>query len=687
MKLLLEIGMEELPARFIIPAVTQLEESLRAKLTENRIEFGATDTYSTPRRLAVIVQDIAEKQQDLTLEIKGPPHNIAYKDGVPTKAAEGFARSQGVDVNDLVVKTVDNTQYVFAEKFAKGMETKAVLAEIMPDLITSISYPKNMRWSHYELKAARPLRWVVALLDEQVIPFTIENIISGNVSYGHRQLSEGSITITHPDAYLDTLKQAYVVVDHRRRRQLIEEQIANLETRLNGVVLKDQGLLDEVTNLVEYPTAFVGSFPEEYLEIPAEVLITTMKEHQRYFPVFDHSQNLLPTFVGVRNGADNQLDVVAANNEKVLTARLADARFFFKEDCKQPLDSYVERLKMVVFQEGLGTVYDKVKRIEAASEALCALLNRESELDLVKRTARLAKADLVTNMVFEFPELQGIMGGKYALNSGEDPQVAVGIEEHYRPRFAQDRLPTTTAGLIVSIADKLDTLVGYFGLNKIPTSSQDPFALRRQALGIVQMLLAYNIDVDLAELMRIALAAYSELFANEAQAIIDALTQFFAGRVRVNLLEQGYSYDTIDAVLALGLHSLPQLKAKIVALDQFRATDQFADLYVAFERCSRITAKSEQAAVNPELFSQAEVAFSKQITEIAASFQDEFEATAYLESLQTLARLRQPVDAFFDAVMIMDPDPQIRANRLGLLQRVVELYAQYADFHLIVTKL
>lgn len=687
MKLLLEIGMEELPARFIIPAVTQLEESLRAKLTENRIEFGATDTYSTPRRLAVIVQDIAEKQQDLTLEIKGPPHNIAYKDGVPTKAAEGFARSQGVDVNDLVVKTVDNTQYVFAEKFAKGMETKAVLAEIMPDLITSISYPKNMRWGHYELKAARPLRWVVALLDEQVIPFTIENIISGNVSYGHRQLSEGSITITHPDAYLDTLKQAYVVVDHRRRRQLIEEQIANLETRLNGVVLKDQGLLDEVTNLVEYPTAFVGSFPEEYLEIPAEVLITTMKEHQRYFPVFDHSQNLLPTFVGVRNGADNQLDVVAANNEKVLTARLADARFFFKEDCKQPLDSYVERLKMVVFQEGLGTVYDKVKRIEAASEALCALLNRESELDLVKRTARLAKADLVTNMVFEFPELQGIMGGKYALNSGEDPQVAVGIEEHYRPRFAQDRLPTTTAGLIVSIADKLDTLVGYFGLNKIPTSSQDPFALRRQALGIVQMLLAYNIDVDLAELMRIALAAYSELFANEAQAIIDALTQFFAGRVRVNLLEQGYSYDTIDAVLALGLHSLPQLKAKIVALDQFRATDQFADLYVAFERCSRITAKSEQAAVNPELFSQAEVAFSKQITEIAASFQDEFEATAYLESLQTLARLRQPVDAFFDAVMIMDPDPQIRANRLGLLQRVVELYAQYADFHLIVTKL
>ena len=687
MKLLLEIGMEELPARFIIPAVTQLEESLRAKLTENRIEFGATDTYSTPRRLAVIVQDIAEKQQDLTLEIKGPPHNIAYKDGVPTKAAEGFARSQGVDVNDLVVKTVDNTQYVFAEKFAKGMETKAVLAEIMPDLITSISYPKNMRWSHYELKAARPLRWVVALLDEQVIPFTIENIISGNVSYGHRQLSEGSITITHPDAYLDTLKQAYVVVDHRRRRQLIEEQIANLETRLNGVVLKDQGLLDEVTNLVEYPTAFVGSFPEEYLEIPAEVLITTMKEHQRYFPVFDHSQNLLPTFVGVRNGADNQLDVVAANNEKVLTARLADARFFFKEDCKQPLESYVERLKMVVFQEGLGTVYDKVKRIEAASEALCALLNRESELDLVKRTARLAKADLVTNMVFEFPELQGIMGGKYALNSGEDPQVAVGIEEHYRPRFAQDRLPTTTAGLIVSIADKLDTLVGYFGLNKIPTSSQDPFALRRQALGIVQMLLAYNIDVDLAELMRIALAAYSELFANEAQAIIDALTQFFAGRVRVNLLEQGYSYDTIDAVLALGLHSLPQLKAKIVALDQFRATDQFADLYVAFERCSRITAKSEQAAVNPELFSQAEVAFSKQITEIAASFQDEFEATAYLESLQTLARLRQPVDAFFDAVMIMDPDPQIRANRLGLLQRVVELYAQYADFHLIVTKL
>ncbi|NLL88709.1 MAG: glycine--tRNA ligase subunit beta [Firmicutes bacterium] len=687
MKLLLEIGMEELPARFINPAVTQLEESLQAKLTEYRIEFEGTKTYSTPRRLAVVVQGIAAKQTDLTLEVKGPPHNIAYAEGVPTKAAEGFARSQGVDVQDLIVKTVDDAQYVFAVKYEQGRPVKEVLAAMLPELIASMSYPKNMRWGNYELKAARPLRWVVALLDEQVVSFTLENITSGNTSYGHRQLAKGEVVISNPETYLDTLRQAYVIADHRLRRLMIEEQLARLAAKMNGAVPEDQSLLDEVTNLVEYPTAFAGSFPEEFLSIPAEVLVTTMKEHQRYFPVFDHEKNLLPRFIGVRNGADNHLDVVAANNAKVLKARLADAKFFFEEDCRQPLESYVERLKMVVFQDGLGTVYDKVERLEATSEAICRLLGNESELELVKRTARLAKADLVTSMVYEFPELQGIMGGKYALISGEDPLVAVGIEEHYRPRFAQDELPKTIPGLVVSLADKLDTLAGYFGLGKTPTSSQDPFALRRQALGIVQMLLAYNIDIDLHELLQTALAAYGGQFAEKAQAILDALTLFFAGRVRVNLLDQGYSYDTIDAVLALGLRSLPQLKAKIVALDQFREHDQFADFYIAFERCSRITAKNGESSVNPELFSQAEQSFAEGVAAVAAGFRKKFESQAYLESLQMLARLRQPVDVFFDTVMIMDPDPQIRANRLGLLRQVVDLYRQYADFSLIVTKL
>jgi len=687
MKLLLEIGMEELPARFAGLALAQLEEHVREKLAENRIEFGTVETYSTPRRLAVIVEDVAEQQQDLTMEIKGPPCSIAYADGAPTKAAQGFARSQGVDVEDLVVKTVDNAQYVFAVKFAKGEATRAVLAKILPELVTSISYPKNMRWANYDLKAARPLRWIVALLDDQVIPFTVENLTSGRISYGHRQLSQGQVAIAHPDAYLDTLRQAYVIADHRVRKHMIEEQVKILAERCGGFVPEDEDLVDEVTNLVEYPTAFVGSYPEEYLSIPAEVLITTMKEHQRYFPVFGREHSLLPKFIGVRNGADNQLDVVAANNEKVLKARLADAKFFYEEDCKRPLEANVERLKMVVFQEGLGTVYDKVKRIEATSEALCRLLGRERELDLVKRTAWLAKADLVTRMVYEFPELQGIMGSKYAAVSGEDPQVAAGIEEHYRPRFAGDELPQATTGLIVSLADKLDNLAGYFGLNKVPTGSQDPFALRRQALGIAQMLLAHNIDVDLRELLEIALGAYGEVFAERAQTVVDSLIQFFAGRIKVNLLEQGYTYDSVDAVLALGLGSLPRVKAKIEALDQFRASGDFADLYVAFDRSSRIAAKSEPQDVDPEHFTEAEAAFAQQIAAVSGAFTTKLQAGDYLGSLQALAQFRRPVDAFFDAVMIMDPDPRIRANRLGLLQRVVELYRQYADFSLIVTKL
>lgn len=687
MKLLLEIGMEELPARFIGPALSQLEESLKAKLKENRIEFGEATTYSTPRRLTVVVKDVAEQQQDLTMEIKGPPYSIAYDNGTPTKAAQGFARSQGVDVNDLVVKTVDNAQYVFAVKFAKGSGTKEVLSEILPDVVTSISYPKNMRWGSYELKAARPIRWIVALLDDQVIPFAVENLASQTISFGHRQLSDGEVAITHPDTYLDALKQAYVIADHRVRRKMIEDQVARLAAQCGGMIPADEELLDEVTNLVEYPTAFLGEFPEEYLSIPAEVLITTMKEHQRYFPVFGEGQKLLPKFIGVRNGADNQLDVVAANNEKVLKARLSDAKFFFEEDCKEPLESYLDRLKTVVFQEGLGTVHDKVKRIEAISEDLCRLLGREAELDLVKRTAVLAKADLATSMVYEFPELQGVMGSKYALISGEDPRVAAGIEEHYRPRFAGDDLPKSSTGLIVSLADKLDNLAGYFGLNKVPTGSQDPFALRRQALGIAQMLLAYNIDVDLRELMQVALNAYGELFADRTQDVLDALVQFFTGRIKVNLLEQGYSYDTIDAVLALGLGSLPQVKAKIAALDQFRAHGEFADLYVAFERASKIAGKSGPQIVNPDFFTAAEEDFAAAITAVAEDFNAKLKANAYQESLQALARFRRPVDMFFDAVMIMDPDPQVRANRLGLLQRVLGLYGQYADFSLIVTNL
>lgn len=684
MKFLLEIGLEELPARFILPASKQLAELMEEMLAEARIGFSGFDVYSSPRRLALKINDIAERQKDLAQEVKGPPKNIAYKDGQPTKALEGFARSQGVGVDDLFVKTLGNAEYLFANKFVKGLPTKEVLAEMLPKVITGLSFPKNMRWGDCELRYARPLRWAVALLDQEVVPFTIENVVSGNTSYGHRQLSQGRVTIEHPDKYLETLKSVYVIADFDLRREIIRKQVDNLAAQIGGKVLPDEALLDEVTNLVEYPTAFLGSFPEEYLDIPMEVLVTSMKEHQRYFPVFAQDGELLPRFIGVRNGADNQLDLVTAGNEKVLNARLADAKFFYEEDSKQPLENYVERLKSVVFQDGLGTIYDKVNRIINNAKALCQLLDKEGDQELVVRTAALCKADLVTNMVFEFPELQGVMGSKYALLSGEDPQVAVGIKEHYLPRFSQDEVPETTPGIIVSLADKLDTLVGYFGLGRIPTGSQDPFALRRQALGVVQIVLANNIDIELKQLLETALASYGTLFEDQADAIVNSLLEFFAGRIRVNLLEQGYSHDSIDAVTAVGLTSIPAVKAKIAVLDEFREDSTFSDLHTAFERSYKIAAKYDPETVNPEHFTEADRELAAALEQVEAAVHKNLGSGKYKESLQSLASLRQPIDAFFDAVMIMDPDAEIRANRLGLLQKVISLFNAYADFSLIV---
>jgi len=686
MKFLLEIGVEEFPARFIVPAVEQLAQLLCDKLKAARIEYAGLETFCTPRRLAVRINEIAEKQQDLALEVKGPPKNIAYQNGQPTQALLGFTRTQGVDVNSVVVKSVGNAEYVFAQKFLVGQPTLNVLSEILPEVVTGLSFPKNMRWGNFELRYARPLRWLVALLDTQVVPFSVENVKSGNISYGHRQLSQGPVEITHPDRYLTALEEAYVIADHQQRKALIGKQITQLAAQYHGVVHEDDSLLEEVTNLVEYPTAFVGSFSKDYLSVPAEVLIMTMKEHQRYFPVHDHNGDLLPLFIGVRNGADNQLELVVAGNEKVLKARLADAEFFFKEDCKLPLEQYTPRLKQVVFQDGLGSVHDKIERISQSAKNLCQLLHKEEAEDIVLRTAYLAKADLVTSMVYEFPELQGIIGSKYALICGEKPEVAAGIEEHYHPRFSGDSLPQTTTGIIVGLADKLDTLVGYFGLGKVPTGSQDPFALRRHALGVVQILLANNITVDLPQLISVALQAYGDLFADKKEQIAKALLDFFAGRVRVLMLDQGYRYDSIDAVLATGLTNLPGVKARIAALDQFRESTGFIAMHTAFTRCAKLAGKIGSQDIDPSKFTASEQKLDLAISQVASEFHEKYAQAQYLECLEVLSKLRHAVDEFFDAVMIMDQDPQIRANRLGLLQKVINIFTQYGDFSLIVTE-
>ncbi|HHY08798.1 MAG TPA: glycine--tRNA ligase subunit beta [Corynebacteriales bacterium] len=681
--LLVEVGFEELPARFIDDAVQQLEETITKQLKQERLHFSDVKTYSTPRRLAVLIHDLSEEQPDLVEEIKGPPRQIAYDaEGNLTKAGTGFARSQGVSQDEIEIRQVQGGEYLFARKHVVGQETYTLLPTIILDAIRGLSFPKNMRWGSYESRFARPLRWIVALFGAKVIPVTIEAVQSDRYTYGHRQLSPGPIAIQSPRDYKEVLENNYVMPDSGERKQIIWEQIQALASKHGGKVQLDEGLLQEVTNLVEFPTAFCGSFQKDYLDVPSEVLITSMKEHQRYFPVVDSEDNLMPLFIGVRNGADNHLDNVIKGNEKVLTARLADAKFFYDEDCRTSLDENVEKLKWVVFQDGLGTMYQKVLRIERLSGLLAEKLGYTPKLDSISRTARLAKADLVSQMVYEFPELQGIMGEKYALLAGESEGVAKGIGEHYKPRFADDSLPTTVEGTVVGIADKLDTLVGYFALGRIPTGSQDPFALRRQAQGIVQMLVGGDYSISLREMISLAASGYEEVCLDIEHE--NALVQFFLARLRVFLLEKGHEYDIIDAVLASNDDRVPDLVKKVEELTKFRRTDDFTNLITAYERMSNLAAKSEQISLEPNKFSAADKAFSEAVAELEKNTLHHLEGKDYRRVLLNFAEFRKHVDSFFTDVMVMDQDPAVRQNRLSLLLKTVQLYQMYADFRVIV---
>lgn len=683
--LLLEVGFEELPARFVDPAAKQLAEGVASRLDELSLSYTSLAVYSTPRRLAVLVSGLAELQPDRVSEVKGPPKNIAYdEEGQLTKAGAGFARSQGVSPEDLFIQPFQGVDYVFARKHQKGQPTLSLLPEALSSAVLSLSFPKNMRWGSCDLRFARPLRWIVALFGEDVVPFSVGPVTSSRLSWGHRQLARGPVELRHAGEYLARLADAYVMADPVERRETIRRQITSLAREHGGEVLLDEALLDEVTNLVEYPTSFCGCFQQEYLEVPAEVLITTMQEHQRYFPITDSEGRLLPLFIGVRNGADNHLETVVIGNEKVLAARLADAKFFYDEDRKHSLESYLAKLKGVVFQEGLGTMYDKVERLMLLAPKVADALGLDSR-EVVERTARLCKADLATQMVYEFPELQGIMGEKYALLSGEPADVARGIAEHYQPRFSGDSLPETLPGKIVGLADKLDTLVGYFALGKIPTGSQDPFALRRQAQGVVQILLANDYDISLARLLDMAQEGYSGVSLTDERKA--SLIDFLLARLRVYLLDQGYAYDTIDAVLASGEDRAPRLAARVKALEEFRRVPEFLDLHVAFERAANLAAKGKSVEYHPDCFTDADSEFFQAVTGLKTTVSGQLEAGDYQAALTSLAGFRPAVDAFFDRVMIMDKDDHVRTNRLSMLQETVSVFRAFADFQAIVVSL
>ena len=679
---LLEIGTEEMPARFISAAAAQLEELGRARLAEQRLEVLSVRTAATPRRLALLVEGLPDRQPALVREVKGPAAKVAFDgEGRPTKAATGFAKSQGVPLDKLVIRPVNNADYVFAVQEQAGRPTMEVLREAAPALIAALSFPKPMRWGDLDFSFIRPIRWLVALLDDAVVEFTAAGCRSGRRTYGHRVLGR-AVDLAHTAEYFDRLREVYVIADPDERRETIRRQIRALAETAGGIAGEDPELLEEVNNLVEYPTALAGRIGEEYLSLPRAVLITPMREHQRYFPVEAPDGKLAPFFITVRNGSSDHLDTVRAGNERVLRARLADAAFFYREDLSLPLADRVEDLRKIVYLEGLGTLYDRTMRIGVLAGHIAGAMSLAGEdLKHLSRAARLCKADLGTAMVYEFTELQGVMGAEYAGSSGEHPAVAKAIYEHYLPRFAGDELPASPAGRALALADKLDHVSAIFSQNLLPSGSQDPYATRRQALGVCHIILAGDLHLSLARLVAWAfegLAGFA-FKLDEGTAQTEVL-EFFRSRVRGLFLERGLAYDTVDAVLSRGLDDLADAWARAAGLQQFRGGPDYADLMAAYTRPHHLSKDAPGEPVNPSLFlDAAEEDLYRRCLAARGEVERLMDRTDYVRALAVIAGLAGPVDRFFNAVLVMADDPELKKNRLALLQEVAALTASVAD--------
>lgn len=688
--LLFEIGTEEIPARFMEPALNQLNKLAKEAFAEARLGYQSLGTYGTPRRLTLYVSNLDTKQKEEFKEVKGPAKKAAFDgEGNPTKAAQGFAKSQGIDVKELITRELSNAEYVYAIVKDGGKNAKEILPQILQNFITSLSFPKPMRWGDKEFRFARPIHWLVALFGEEIIPVTLEDLNSDRFTLGHRFLSEGKLTLGHAGAYFETLKNAYVIVNQVERGQLIQSQLNDLEESLGGQLELDQKLLGEVIQLVEYPTSFAGSFDPRFLELPEEVIITAMKEHQRYFPLRDKEGQLLPKFLAVRNGNHQHLDLVRAGNEKVLAARLADAHFFYEEDLKEPLENKVEGLKNIVFQEKLGTLWEKTLRIQKLAVMLAQQLNLPLEVvSQVQRAAFLAKGDLTTNMVNEFPELQGIMGGYYALRT-EEPAVAQGIREHYLPRFAGDKIPETHSGILVGIADKVDTLVGCFLAGLIPTGSQDPLGLRRQALGVCNTIIKHQLPISLKELIREGMKLYGDKFIDGGRGeLLERVIDFYRQRMENILQEdQGIPYDVIAAVLEVGWEYPFDVLNRAKVLYSFMGRETFLALATGFTRAFNLAKNAEKQEVEESLLVELpERELYKNILTAGRILDKHLADGNYKGSLEVIATLREPIDQFFEEVMVMVEDEQIKQNRLALLYKVVELARQVADLSKLVAR-
>jgi glycyl-tRNA synthetase beta chain len=682
---LLEIGTEEIPASYIQPALDAMATMLSKTLGGQRVSHGTVQTMATPRRLVWRIDNVAEKQEAQTVEITGPPKEAAFdEEGKPTNAALGFARAQGVSPAELQVKKTSRGEYVVITRHQAGVSTVELLGGRLADMIKDIPFPKSMRWGDLKVHFARPIHWIVALLGKDIIPFTYGNVTSGNTSYGHRFMSPGPFQVTSIDGYVEALRERFVTVDIGERKERIRQIIAACATEKNGNIREDEALLDEVVQLVEYPTAVCGSFDQHYLELPQEVLITAMRSHQRYFAVVDDEGRLMPYFVTVNNTLTRNPQIVAQGNERVLRARLEDARFYYVEDQKVSLEDRVEELKDVVFHSKLGTSYEKLERFKALAEYMADQVAPQQK-STVSRAAYLCKTDLVTGTVGEFPELQGVMGRAYARLAGEDKEVAEAIYEHYLPTRSGGELPVGIAGSLVSIADKLDTVVGCFGVGQIPTGTADPFALRRQALGIIRIIVENDLSLSLSDLINKAIAGLDGKLTEPNEQTYQTVLEFFKVRLQHLLMGQGLRQDVIEAVLAHHLDPLVESVAKINTLQDFKEHEAFETLVGTVKRVVNILKQPVDAEVDPEQFvNQAENNLYQALTACEKDLEEPLAARDYTAALERLSRLIAPTDHFFDEVLVLDEDLSVRQNRLAMLTRIASLFQQLADFSRIV---
>ena len=666
--LLFEIGAEEIPAGFLPNIIKQLGELATAALAERHIPYGAVKVYATPRRVALLINDVAERGEDVHETHKGPSVSIAYDaDGNATKAAIGFARGKGLDVSEL--KVVDG--YIFADTTTAGLDTKEVLSDVLPSLITGLSFPKSMHWGDLEERFVRPVRWLVALFGQDVVPVTFANVTSTNVSRGHRFLGESELTITEPKDYVDTLTKNFIMIDQDVRRETIRKQLTELAATKGATVVWDEDLLDEVAFLVEYPTALCGTFDESYLTLPSDCIITPMKDHQRYFPMVDSKGKLLSMFLTVRNGDSKSLDVVAAGNERVLRARLDDAKFFFNEDRKTPLADRYEALTKIVFQEGLGNLKDKTERLLTLGAALAKEVGF-ADIATLERATHLAKTDLTTGMVSEFTELQGIMGKEYALLDGETPAVGEAIFEQYLPRFAGDILPTTDAGRILSIVDKVDTIVATFSRGLIPTGSQDPYALRRQTIGIINILMDSKWSLSMRPIWVKAMELLG-VTSEKQEELLGQLENFFILRLKNILLEQGMPYQVVDIVLSQDTVTVALAEGLGQALTANRL-DENEPLMQAYTRIFNMVKDVTFTDVEESLLKEdSEQALYKAALPVYTTNRKALEAGDYVKAVSLAESLVPYIETFFEHVMVMDKDEAVKQNRLQLLRMTYEV--------------